>query len=241
MRGTFSPDPRCGMRAIPVGNDQQPVIVVDQLLAEPQILVECAAASRFERLGSVYPGLHAPVPASYAEALFHLLIGPIGQVFGLRPEQLSDVSSDLRMVTQPADTLSLRQRLPHYDLTDPNLIVVLHYLAPPGFGGTSMYRHRRTGFEGIGPDRQPLFETTLAEELRHHQPAGFVLGDTPLFERIAAFPAHFNHAIVYRGNRLHSGDILPDRQHGADPRAGRLTASTLFSFSPPSAAERHHA
>jgi hypothetical protein len=241
MRRSLSPDPRCSIKAVRVGDEQQPVILIDDFLAEASELIEHAATNRFLPLDGLYPGLHCPVPSFYPEALFHALIGPIGQVFELRPDQLADVASDFRMVTFSPDTLQVRQRLPHYDLTDPNLIVILHYLAPPGFGGTSLYRHRRTRFEGITPVRQTAFETSLAEELQSFEPQGFMHGDNRLFERIASFPAAFNRAIVYRGNVLHSGDILPDPLHSADPRTGRLTASTLFTFKPKSEAGSHHA
>lgn len=222
----------CSITTHFVGDERNPVIVADHLLAQASSLVDCAAATPFRPLSGLYPGLHAPVPARYPEALFHLLIKPIAQVFGVVPEGLADVASDFRMVTAPAEDLLPRQRLPHYDLTDPNLIVILHYLAPPGYGGTSFYRHRRTGFEGITEARQPAFEQTLAGEFPDYQPQGYVAGDNPLFERIASFPASFNRAIVYRGNALHSGDILPEPRLSDDPRTGRLTASTLFTFKP---------
>jgi len=226
---------------MPIGDEKQLVIVIDHLLTEVADLVGHAATTPFRPLAGLYPGLHAPVPDVYPEALFHLLLGPIGQVYGLRPDELADVASDFRMVTTPPDHLRPRQRLPHYDLTDPNLIVILHYLARPGFGGTSMYRHRRTRFEGITPERRDAFESALADELQGFEPSGFVRGDNPLFERIASFPATFNRAIVYRGNALHSGDILPDPPHSADPRSGRLTASTLLTFKPKTQAGWHHA
>ena len=91
-----------------VGDERNPVIVADHLFAEAPGLVDYASSAPFRPLGGLYPGIHAPVPAPYPEALFHLLIGPIAQVFGVAPQDLADVASDFRMVTASPDRLQLR-------------------------------------------------------------------------------------------------------------------------------------
>jgi hypothetical protein len=96
-----------------------------------------------------------------------------------------------------------------------------------------MYRHRSTGFEFIAGDRVAVFETTVTRELTGNRPEGFINADTPLFERIATYPAVFNRALIYRGINLHSGDIDPTFSFDEDPRRGRLTASTVFFFGTP--------
>jgi hypothetical protein len=140
--------------------------------------------------------------------------------------------SDFRMVTRGPDGLHPRQLVPHYDGPDSNAIVVLHYLATRPFGGTSMYRHRRTGFERIAGNRAAAFERAVGEEMTGFQPNGFIDGDTDLFERIASYPAIFNRALIYRGVSLHAGDIATG-PFEADPRLGRLTANTVFLFGQP--------
>ena len=169
----------------------------------------------------------------YPLAVYQILKDPIRTVFGLEGLDVVMADSDFRMVTKSPDGLHARQLVPHYDIADPNVIVVLHYLATRPFGGTSMYRHRATGFERIAGNRVQPFESAVAEELKRRQPEGFVDGDTPHFERIASFQGVFNRAIIYRGISLHAGDIGSGLPFDPDPRRGRLTANTVFFFGQP--------
>lgn len=59
-------------------------------------------------------------------------------------------------------------------------------------------------------------------------PAAYYSGSTHQFERIGSVEATFNRMVIYRGYRLHSGDVLkPEQigQPGADPR---LTVNTFL-------------
>jgi hypothetical protein len=168
----------------------------------------------------------------YPLAVYQILKDPIRTVFGLENLDVIMADSDFRMVTRGPDGLHPRQLVPHYDGPDANAIVILHYLATRPFGGTSMYRHRQTGFERILGNRVEAYERAVGEEMNSFQPAGFIDGDSDLFERTASFPALFNRALIYRGVSLHSGDIAAG-PFEADPRLGRLTANTVFLFGPP--------
>ena len=234
MKTPIRPSPQIKVSVTQVGAERAPVIVVDNFITNPDELVEDAATEHpFKPFALYYPGVKAPVPAMYPLAVYQILKDPIRTVFGLDGLDVVMADSDFRMVTKRPDGLHARQLVPHYDIADPNVIVVLHYLAKKPFGGTSMYRHRKTGFERIAGNRLETFETIIADELKSWQPDGFVDGDTPLFERVASFPALFNRAIIYRGISLHAGDIGPDFPYDPDPRTGRLTANTVFVFGQP--------
>lgn len=234
MKTPIRPSPQIKVSVTQVGAERAPVIVVDNFITNPEELVEDAATEHpFKPFALYYPGVKAPIPTMYPLAVYQILKDPIRTVFGLDGLDVVMADSDFRMVTKRPDGLHARQLVPHYDIADPNVIVVLHYLASKPFGGTSMYRHRKTGFERIAGNRLETFESTISEELKSWRPEGFADGDTPLFERVASFPAQFNRAIIYRGISLHAGDIGTDFPYDPDPRNGRLTANTVFFFGPP--------
>jgi hypothetical protein len=124
----------------------------------------------------------------------------------------------------------VRQRVPHTDFLDPNVVVVLHYLFTSPHGGTSFYRHRKTGYEVLGRDRVERYETVLKGELAAAAPGDYIAGDTPLYERIASYDAVFNRAIIYKSTSLHAATIGPDFGFDGNPRTGRLTANTTFYY-----------
>ena len=234
MKTPIRPSPNLTVSVTQVGAERAPVMVIDNFLAHPEELVEEAATQHpFKPFALYYPGVRAPIHPMYPLAVYQILRDPIRKIFGLDGLDVVMADSDFRMVTQGPAGLHPRQKVPHYDGADPNVIVVLHYLARQPQGGTSMYKHRQTGFERIAGNRVEPFEKAINEELKSATPEGFVNGDTDLFERIASFPGLFNRALIYRGISLHSGDIAADFPFDPDPLTGRLTANTVFGFGPP--------
>jgi hypothetical protein len=131
--------------------------------------------------------------------------------------------------TQP-DKLRPVQRVPHFDSSDPHQLAVVHYLCEARHGGTSFYRHRRTGYETISQDRLKGYADLLKQQVmtEYAPPPRYMAGDDPLFERIASFEAQFNRALIYPSNVLHSGSILQLPTGDTGPRMARLTANTLL-------------
>jgi Family of unknown function (DUF6445) len=215
-----------------IGTEAAPVIVIDDFLQDAERLVRLAAVETFVAVSQrAYPGIRAPMPPKYAPALQTFLCDLIRETFGLGAASVSSGESHFSIVTQPAESLQVRQRMPHYDSTDPRLIALLHYLCEPRQGGTSFYRHRATGFEAITPARLHEYDNAVAHELGQGQPVGYINGTNAWFERIAAYESVFNRLIIYRSASLHSGDIPQQFPGNAHPRYGRLTANTFFLFS----------
>lgn len=215
-----------------IGAEQAPVLVVDDFLSEPQLLVDYAAdqGGFSADTAAYYPGVRAPAPAIYSFALRAFLGAAVAEAFGLDGFKVSRERVDFSIVTTPPERLAVLQRMPHIDNTNPGHFAVLHYLCGPGHGGTAFYRHRATGFETIDQARFPAYKSAVEGELAAlgPPPSGYVGGDDARFERIAAFEAVFNRVLVYRGLSLHSADIGPDASFDADPRTGRLTANAFF-------------
>ena len=217
-----------------VGAERQPVVVVDNFLGSPQLLIDYAAAHcAFDAVSDAfYPGARAPAPAIYCYALRAFLGSIIAEAFGLQASRITGELSHYSLVSTPPQELQTVQRMPHFDNTNPNQLALLHYLCAPEHGGTSFYRHRRTRFEYIDEARVSRYRDAVTADLAELgvPPAKYICGDDPLFERIASFGAAFNRVLIYRSITLHSADIGPSFKFDTNPRGGRLTANTFFYF-----------
>ncbi len=226
-------DPR--VETLRIGEEQHPVLILDGLLSGAEALVDFAAETAVlapvKAAANFYPGVRAPAPRDYVQALVKALRPHLATVFGAPADGRAHITSALSMATLPADQASLAQRLPHIDTTAPTQLAILHYLCGPEHGGTAFYRHRATGFEAIAPDRGEAYFAALRQEMQA-TPAfsdGYVVESGPLFEQTAVIAPVFNRIIVYASNLLHAG-MLPNRPLSPDPRLGRLTANTFFRF-----------
>jgi len=229
----FAANPSRSLEVHRLGPEAEPVAVIDGLLLDPQALVDAAVQARFAAMtpaGNYYPGHRAPAPGAYLGVLLEALKPLLRDVFGLAADAKARASCMFSLVTQPAETLNLGQRLPHIDSDDPGRLAILHYLCGPEHGGTAFYRHRATGLAAVTPERSKGYFATLRAELdRDGSPAAAYLeGDTPLFEQIGRVEAAFDRVVVYRSCLLHSGVVDPARL-GLDPRAGRLTVNTFLT------------
>jgi hypothetical protein len=233
MQTTIRPHEHFHLSVERLGREGAPVVVIDNFIANAAELVDDAVKQApFHPVGSFYPGLRSPVPMPYPLAVYQLLRLVIGDVFALGGQDVVDSRCNFCLVTKPAAEVEVRQRIPHCDSPDLNVIVVLHYLFDNPYGGTSFYRHRQTGFEMVTAERKPAYEQKVAEELSRHQPQDYINGDTDFYERLASFPARFNRALIYRSASLHSADLGGALSYGDHPAQGRLTANMSFLFGP---------
>ena len=217
-----------------IGTAREPVVVVDDFLSSPQLLIDYAAAHcAFDAVSDAfYPGSRAPAPAIYCFAL-RAFLGPIfAQAFGLPDSCIIGELSHFSLVITPPEKLQTVQRMPHFDNTNPRQLALLHYLCGPEHGGTSFYRHRRSGFEYIDETRLPEYRHSVGTDLAElgAPPAKYICGDDPRFERTAAFSAALNRVLIYRSINLHSADIAASFSFDPNPRSGRLTVNTFFYF-----------
>jgi len=217
-----------------IGAEREPVLVIDNFLSQPQLLVEFAAEhAAFDGVSDAfYPGCRAPVPAIYCFALRAFLGPAIERTFGLQNSVVTGELSHFSLVMTPPGRLQAVQRMPHFDNTNPKQLAVLHYLCKPEDGGTSFYRHRRSGFEFVDEGRRAAYEQAVALDFAAYgpPPAKYICGDDPRYERTHSFAAAFNRVLIYRSINLHSADIAPAFDFERDPRRGRLTANTFFFY-----------
>lgn len=234
LNGQLRLHPQFKVTAVRVGIEGLPVLVIDNFLGNPDILKEYAVThSSFDAVSDTfYPGCRSPIPPIYCFAVRAFLGDYIAKAFGVAADRITGELGHFSIVSTPPAKLHLLQRMPHFDTTNPQQLAVLHYLCEPQQGGTSFYRHRRTGFEFIDEARKPLYANALNEDMTVFgpPPMKYVCGSDPIYERTASFSAAFNRVLIYRSINLHSADIEPDFSFDADPRTGRLTANTFFYY-----------
>lgn len=219
------------IRASLIGNEQQPLLVVDDFWPEPaQLLRYALQQGNVAAAAGLYPGLRSPAPAVFGSALLQHLGGVMQQLFGVSAEMVTKIDSYYSLVCTPAAQLSPLQAIPHFDRPQPQDLAVIYYLCDEHQGGTSFYRHRRSGFEAILPERQQQYQQQLAEDFRQcGKPKGYINGDTPMFQRIASVPARRNRLVMYRCSSLHSGDIAENYNYDLNPAAGRFTIAAFLT------------
>ncbi len=223
-----------------VGNDHIPVLVIDNLVLKPEQLVDLAcstqsAENEYQQQNSdYYPGVRRKAPLSYIDKITQLL--PLFTAsFGLTKAKQADViMSAFSISTTVPEQLRPIQMLPHFDTPAENQFAMVHYLCDAEHGGTSIYRHKASGFERISPERLSLYRVQLKQQAiaaRLHENPKYIDGDTALFSQIHSVAARMNRAIIYPSNALHSGNIQPELGLLSDPRQGRLTISSFVLVS----------
>ncbi len=210
------------------GAEAEPVVIIDDFALTPERLIEDAGCLTLRPMGEHYPGQRASVPPALLAPLLRALAPLITAHFGAASAAVEDAFYSV-VTTAPADLQPI-QRLPHFDGVETERLALLHFLSRDDSSGTAFYRHRGTGFETITAARLPAYRTALAADIaRHGLPAaGYIAGDTPIFERIARHQGRFNRAILYRGNTLHCADIPPGLALPADPASGRFTVNSFL-------------
>ena len=212
------------------GEERQPLIEVDDALVDADFVIEIAARHRFAHHGEFYPGVRAPVSEAIAMPLVDPLLQRIVEDFALvRPPRYRECY--LSLVTQAPSDLAPIQRLPHFDGVEGERIAVLLYLDRAERGGTGFYRQRATGFESVDATRFESYRSKLEQGIDKVglPAAGYICGDTELFEQVHRIEGRFNAMAIYRGNTLHCADLPSNFTPDPDPRTGRLTLNLFLS------------
>lgn len=217
---------------VQIGNERAPLLVVDNFIQDTSSLINAATKCQFEMNSPFYPGIRAPVPVEYQQTIIESLGQTLADLFSLPSANLCFPVCHYSIVTTPPNQLKLLQRIPHFDSLEKNGLAAVHYLFKGDLGGTSFYRHRKTGFESIDDERKASYFSSLENEnAGPNLPKiadGYINGDTPLYEKIAEQAGVFNRLIIYRRNSLHSGSIKNELFAGNSPIKGRLTINSFI-------------
>jgi hypothetical protein len=222
--------PDIRIEQLTIGAEKAPLLVVDNFIADPQRLVRRATTRQFRSGGANYPGIRTEAPLAYQQLIRDRLRTRLFDCFGLTGTSLAFSMCHYSLVTTPAAQLTPLQRIPHVDSVDGGGLATVHYLFRTDLGGTAFYRHRATGFEVIDASRKDRYFREIKQVLAEPNslPAGYINGDTELFEQIASVSGVFNRMVIYRRNSLHSGCIgrgfIPD----PEPSTGRLSINCFI-------------
>lgn len=205
------------------------LVTIDALLAMPEHAISEAVLQNFARITPQYPGLRAPLDPAVGALWLGQLAPLLDRWFAGAPTRW-EMQAWFSLVTDAPARLAPIQRLPHVDGTDPRQIAMMLYLHRTGHGGTAFFRHCSTGLEALTAQDYPHYAAALQADVARTglPPAAYTTDGAPHFERTHVVPGHFNSAVFYRGNILHSGVIDNDAPLSADPRAGRLTINAFF-------------
>jgi uncharacterized protein DUF6445 len=228
---TIALHPDFRQQRLRIGREQQPLVVIDNLVENPDELVDLAATKQFGDVPNYFPGVRAKVPLTYQQFILEKLRGVFAEVFGYAPGTVRFTGCHYSLITTPAAKLGYAQRIPHVDSVVIKELAFIHYLFKADFGGTAFYRHRKTGFEYIDFDRRPEYLRHIEEESlgADYPPAEYISGDTPLYEQISAQDGLFNRALIYRRNSLHCGSIARGFVPDLNPRTGRLSINGFLA------------
>ena len=210
-------------------DDNHKLVTISQMLATPDAAIDSAILQNFAKITPQYPGVRAALDPAVGTAWLTRLAPLLSQWFG-PADAVWEMQAWYSLVTMPPAALAPIQRLPHIDGTDPELIAMMLYLHHTGHGGTAFFRHRGTGLSALTAQDYPRYSESLHSEVARNglPPAAYPTDGAPHFERIHTVAGHFNQAVFYRGNILHSGIIDNAAPLPADPRAGRLTINAFF-------------
>lgn len=228
---TVARHPDMRVQRLNIGREGAPLLVVDNLVADPDELVELAASKVFSPAPSYYPGRRAKAPLTYQRLILDSLRVDIDAAFGLRGRVLRFTECNFSLVTTPGERLSYLQRIPHVDSLMNDELAMIHYLFRGNLGGTAFYRHRSTGFEFVDASRQVEYMARVDAEKAGPDtaPAEYIVGDTPLYQQIAALDGVYNRLLMYRRTTLHSGSMARDFNFDPNPRTGRLSINSMLA------------
>ena len=212
-----------------IGNEKFPVVVIDDFSENADALRETGLKSKYSPGGRHYPGLRSPASAIYLKPQNDLLQTIISDVFNFQ-NGAAITECNYSIVTTQPEALTPIQRIPHFDGTAPDNLALLHYLCDTAEGGTSFYRHRRTGFEAITQDRLRAYDSALRAEIKKYgmPEARYFSGSNDMFEQIGHVKAKFNRMVIYNGLHLHSGKINKPENIGGTIENARMTLNTFM-------------
>lgn len=222
---SFARHPDFRIQRLTIGAERAPLLVLDNVMANPDALVQTAAAKAFGDVASYYPGVRSKVPLTFQQFILDGLRDEFANVFALNGPQARITACHFSLVTTPPDRLTYLQRIPHVDSLNNNELAFILYLFKNRYGGTAFYRHRATGFEYVDQTRRARYwEHVEAEQPGvERTPMSYIDGDTEYYERIGEQEGVFNRMLVYRRTSLHSGALGGNFVPETDPRRGRLS------------------
>lgn len=234
----FTLNEHLSIQLLNAAHTMQKIIVIDNLLQNPDALVDFAAENPFkpapgQAAGKGYPGIQLVPPSDYSQTIAEFVKPLIQREFGIEPERnMRKSECAMSLMTLKESELSPAQCVPHFDTSNPLQFAIILYLCDQSHGGTAFYRHNSTGFEYITPPISSQYFDCFHAELKAVPPTQKYFTDSNAqFTKLGILPAAFNRMVIYRSCTLHSPFLInPAHSINANPRTGRLTLNTFVAF-----------
>lgn len=213
-----------------IGYSRSRIVVIDDALLNPEILVEAANVADFKRPATLYPGLNVMLPAELANVIVAGVRPLLDKAYGLPVSAPIGGSGYFGLVTDAPPDLHPMQTIPHYDVADSDALAVLLYLCGPEHGATGFYRHNHSGLETLTPADAEDYNRHISAALPRLEarPRAYFDGSDEDFTLIGKVEAQYNRLVIYNSNLLHSAIVDPTRLSD-DPAQGRLTANMFVT------------
>ena len=235
MKGLkINPELRVQQVKIP-GTSLYATIVDDFLLDTNSVMEFAHNIAYFNPMfsdNSFYPGIRDHMPLPYMRLLKRFFED---RVLGKTNNQNDNTSSFhkclLSLTTCQPSQLTIEQRLPHIDSFDERDYAFVHYLSGEELCGTSIYRYKPKNLIQFTAEHKPVLAkmvTDIKASPTDHQ--GYITSTTSIFEQVLNIDAKFNRLVIYKGNLLHSANLVSQKSYNNNPKTGRLSIASFASI-----------
>lgn len=229
----FRPNPKCTMALRELGPDKVPLIIADNLLANPQDWLRFAEENvHFARGpdgGVHFPGVRGPVPDVYIDILFGILGPVIEKAYGFVRDRLTERAM-FSLTTTPPQELQPLHKVPHYDGVGLQRLSAVHFMFKGDQGGTAFYRQRTTGISLVTRENvDELCEARDAYISNVGVGEGYLVQSNEGYEQLLDVEPRFDRIVLFPGNLLHSGSVNSVSGLARDIYRGRLTINTFLT------------
>lgn len=225
------------VQSVSVGGEKQKILIIDNLMQNPEVMVDFAANTPFLSLnrkgGNYYPGVRVPPPHEYFPSLISLIRPVLEREYGVSPlARMTKAECAISLLTFRPEELSKVQSLPHFDSINPRQFALLHYLCSARHGGTAFYRHNITGYETVSGDRLQHYQEVFLNDIeKNGAPRQEYIADSnERFTRIGSVEVNYNRLVIYPSFLFHSACVDPAVSVDQNPRTGRLTVNSFVAF-----------
>jgi hypothetical protein len=228
-------NPRPIVSVVPIFDGHQ-CVIVDNFLAEPEIMTEYAALEYGQFLDSAdnyYPGPELPLTGRFVASVQEAFL--LHARTPLKARRVLGISSRLSLVTRRPEQLLQGQRMPHRDSYHLNPMegvgaMVLYLFKDERLGGTSFFKPRLPPGEIDALLLELKRKDKAGESPALTTPPTFAIASDDNFEKVLTVAPRFNRAIFYNGELFHSAFITRPELMVDDPAAGRLTVNAFFKL-----------
>jgi len=230
----FSLNKQASLTKLAIGVEKTPLLVIDNFANSVTDLIEFAGdGSSFQAdKNNFYPGKRKLMPKEYGEQICNQYLPLFHSFFACRQtSNAKTVIAALALADTQVNQLRPMQMLPHIDTPQNNQFAVVHYLCAEEHGGTSFYRHKKSGFEVITQARLYSYASQVKKEAianQIHKKPCYMNGSDNMFEQLYSVQARVNRAIIYPSHLLHSGNINATLGLSSEPKKGRLTIGSFI-------------